>query len=343
MVFLIVYTMEYRKLGKCGLRVSEMCFGTMTFGKSVDLPLARQMIDRSLERGINFFDTADGYSKGISEEYLGNALKGKRRNTVVATKFFNPMGPGPNDSGMSRVHIMNAIDDSLKRLQMDYVDIYYVHHVDVDTPIEEMLRAMDDLIRSGKVRYIGCSNYQAWRLAEAMHISELKNLHSFVCYQPQYNLVVRDIEQELMPLCKSNELGVVTWGPLAGGFLSGKYLPGQREMEGTRSKENWVFPGKYFAPNADETLESLINIAKELNKDVAEVAIRWAMQRPGISSVIIGARTLGQLDKNFNALDWNLDEENMEKLNNISRLPDRYPESMECVMKERRANAVQYK
>ena len=201
--------MEYRRLGRSGLKVSEICLGTMTFGVSTDQDEATRIVNLAFDAGINFFDTADGYSIGRSEEMLGQALKGRRRESVVATKFFNPMGGGPNDSGMSRVHIMDAIEDSLKRLQMDHVDVYYIHHVDVETPLEEMLRALDDLVHQGKVRYIACSNYQAWRLCEALWISESNDLARFVCYQPQYSLVVRDIEQELVPLCLHKGLGIV--------------------------------------------------------------------------------------------------------------------------------------
>ena len=230
--------MGYRRMGRTGLKVSEFCLGTMTFGHSTDETEAKKMVDLCFDAGVNFFDTADGYSSGQSEIVLGKALKGRRKGAVVATKFFNPMGPGPNDSGMSRVHIMQAIEDSLTRLQMDYVDLYYMHHVDVETPMEEMLSALDDLVHQGKVRYIACSNYQAWRLATALGISTSESLARFECYQPQYSLVVRDIEQELIPLCQYHGLGVAVWAPLAGGFLSGKYAPGERSVEGTRSAEN---------------------------------------------------------------------------------------------------------
>lgn len=191
------------------------------------------MVDTALEAGVNFFDTADSYGGGASEELLGKALDGRRRDAVVATKFFNPMGPGPNDSGMSRVRIMHAIEDSLARLKMDYVDLYYIHHVDVQTPLEEMLRALDDLVRQGKVRYIACSNFEAWRLMEALWTSDSRGLARFECYQPQYSMVVRDIEQELVPLCRAKGLGAVAWSPLAGGFLTGKYQPGERQLSGS--------------------------------------------------------------------------------------------------------------
>ena len=178
--------MEYRRMGRTGLKVSEICMGTMTFGTGTDVEEARRMVDRAIDVGINFFDTANSYGGGESELSLGKALAGKREGAVVATKFFNPMGPGPNDSGMSRVHIMQAVEESLKRLQMDYVDLYYIHHVDAQTPLEEMLRALDDLVRQGKVRYTACSNHQGWRLMKALWTSDVERLARFDCYQPQY-------------------------------------------------------------------------------------------------------------------------------------------------------------
>lgn len=332
--------MEYRTLGRCGLKVSELGLGTMTFGHSTDQAEARRMVDLALDAGVNFFDTANTYGGSQSEIFLGQALQGRRREAVVATKFFNPTGPGPNDSGMSRVHIMNAIEDSLERLQMDYVDVYYIHHVDVQTPLEEMLRALDDLVRQGKVRYIGCSNYEAWRLSEALWISETKNLARFVCYQPQYSLVVRDIEYELLPLCQFKELGVVAWSPLAGGFLSGKYQPGQRLLPGTRSEEGWVYPQRYFAANADETLQVLLDVSRNLGHSPAQVALRWTLEQPAITSAIVGARHADQLRDNLQAAQWRLPSEAMQRLNEVSRPPDRYPQVLERTMHERRNQAI---
>jgi aryl-alcohol dehydrogenase-like predicted oxidoreductase len=332
--------MEYRNLGRSGLKVSEVCLGTMTFGRTTDQSEAQRMVNLAFERGVNFFDTADGYSNGESEIMLGKALKGKRRDAVVATKFFNPMGSGPNDSGMSRLHIMNAIEDSLRRLGTDYVDLYYIHHVDVQTPLEEMLRALDDLVHQGKVRYIACSNYQAWRLSEALWISDTKNLARFVAYQPQYSLVVRDIEQELIPLCLLKGVGVVAWGPLAGGFLTGKYKPGERSVAGTRSEEKWVFPSRFFGPNADEALASLLEIAESIGSKPAQVALRWVLSRPAVTAVIVGSRNSEQFRENLDTADLVLDESHLQRLTEVSHLPDRYPESMEKSMHERRNNAV---
>ncbi len=332
--------MEYRRMGRSGLKVSEICLGTMTFGHGTDEAEVKRIVDLAFDAGINFFDTANSYGNGQSEILLGKALKGRRREAIVATKFFNPMGPGPNDSGMSRVHIMQAIEDSLRRLQMDYVDLYYIHHVDTQTPLEEMLRALDNLVHQGKVRYIACSNYEAWRLMEALWISESKNLARFECYQPQYSLVVRDIEQELIPVCQLKGLGVVVWSPLAGGFLTGKYKPGQRRVPGTRSEEGWAYPERYFAPNADETLGVLLDVAQELGRTPAQVAIRWVLEQPAITSAIVGARTAEQLRDNIGATGWRLEGDPLLHLNSVSYLPERYPQSMEKHMEERRNSAV---
>lgn len=332
--------MEYRRMGRSGLKVSEICLGTMTFGHGTDEAEARRIVDMALEAGVNFFDTANGYANGQSEVILGKTLKGRRHEAIVATKVFNPMGHRPNDSGMSRFHIMNAIDDSLRRLQMDYVDIYYIHHVDTQTPLEEMLRAMDDLVHAGKVRYVACSNYEAWRLMEAIWLSETKNLYRFECYQPQYSLVVRDIEQEIIPVCQLKGLGVVVWSPLAGGFLTGKYKPGQRTVEGSRSEEKWAYPERYFAPNADEILATLLDVAEELGRSPAQVAVRWPLEQPAITSAIIGARTAQQAEDNLRAGGWTLPPEALDRLNKVSQQPDRYPLSMERNMHERRNSAV---
>jgi aryl-alcohol dehydrogenase-like predicted oxidoreductase len=312
----------------------------MTFGHGTDESEAKAMVDLCFDAGINFFDTADGYQVGASEIMLGRALKGRRRDAVIATKFFNPMGPGPNDSGMSRVHIMQSIEDSLNRLQTDYVDLYYIHHVEEQTPLEEMLRALDDLVRQGKVRYTACSNYQAWRLATALGISKTEGLARFSCYQPQYNLVVRDIEQELIPLCDYHGLGVVTWGPLAGGFLSGKYAPGERQMSGTRSEEGWVFLQDFFADNADETLATLLDVAGKMARTPAQVAIRWVLDQPVITSVIVGARTMAQLRDNITVSSWSIPAEYKAVLDQVSYLPDRYPEKLEKHMQKRRDDAL---
>ena len=332
--------MRYRNMGRTGLKVSEVCLGTMTFGHGTDERASEEIVDLAFDSGVNFFDTANTYGDGASEVLLGNALKGRRRDAVVATKVFNPFGPGPNDSGMSRVHIMNAVEDSLRRLQTDYLDLYYIHHVDTQTPLEEMLRALDDLVRQGKVRYTACSNYEAWRLMEALWISDSEGWARFDCYQPQYSLVVRDIEEELIPVCELKGLGVVVWSPLGGGFLSGKYRPGQRLVTGSRSEEGWAYPERYFTNCADDSLAALLDMAESTGRSPAQVALRWVLEQPSITSVIIGARTVEQARDNIMAGSFRLEGEHVQRLNAVSALPPRYPRAMEQDMHERRNDAV---
>jgi aryl-alcohol dehydrogenase-like predicted oxidoreductase len=332
--------MEYRRLGHSGLKVSEICLGTMTFGHGTDDAESERMVGTCLDAGVNFFDTADGYSNGVSETMLGRALGSRRRDVVVATKVFAPMGSGPNDSGMSRVHIMNAVEDSLRRLGTDYIDLYYIHHVDVQAPLEEMLRAFDDLVHQGKIRYPACSNYEAWRLMEALWISDSKGLARFTAYQPQYSLVVRDIEEELVPVCDLKGLGMVVWSPLAGGYLSGKYRPGQNSVANSRSAENWAFPTRFFHPEHQAILAELLAVAQDLGVSPAQVATRWVLEQSLVASAIVGARTTGQLSDTLAAAAWHLPEAARQRLDKISALPRRYPRAMEETMENRRNQAV---
>jgi len=332
--------MEYRRLGRCGLKVSEICLGTMTFGHGTDAAEAARMVLMALDSGVTFFDTADGYSNGESETMLGHALGARRREAVIATKVFNAMGPGPNDSGMSRAHIMHAVEDSLRRLGTDYIDLYYIHHVDVQTPLEEMLRAFDDLVRHGKVRYTACSNYEAWRLMEALWISDSKGLARFDAYQPQYSLVVRDIEEELVPACALKGVGMVMWSPLAGGYLSGKYRPGERSIAGSRSAESWAFPTRYFHADHETILAELLAVARDLGRSAAQVAVRWVLEQPGVTSAIVGARTVEQFADTLTSAGWRLPDEARERLDKVSAPPRRYPRAMEEAMAERRTQAV---
>lgn len=327
-------------MGRTGLKVSELCLGTMTFGVSADAAAAARMVDAALDAGVNFFDTANSYAGGESERLLGKALAGRREQAVVATKFFNPMGAGVNDSGTSRVHVMRAVEDSLRRLGTDWVDLYYVHHVDVETELEEMLQAVDTLVRQGKVRYAACSNYEAWRLSEALWLSDRAGWARFECYQPQYSLVVRDIEPELLPLCAYKRLGVAVWAPLAGGFLSGSYRPGEQVRAGSRSAEGWAYPRRFFAPTAADTLRLLLQRAPESGHTPAQVALRWTVERPGITSAIVGARDAAQLAENLGAAGWRLDAELARALTEVSEPPARYPQAMEQEMAQRRAAAV---
>ncbi len=332
--------MEYRRLGTSGLKVSEICLGTMTFGQATDEAETKRIVDMALDRGVNFFDTANTYAGGRSEEFLGNALSGRRRDAVIATKFFNPVGDNPNDSGGSRYHLMNAVEDSLRRLGTEHIDIYYVHHLDVETPVEETLRALDDLVRQGKVRYIACSNFPAWRLADGWWTSVHHDLERFVCYQAEYSLVVRDIEEELVPLCVDKGIGIVAWGPLAGGFLTGKYKPGERRVEGTRSSEGFAWQEGHFAANADDTLSTLLSVSSQMDCSPAQVALRWIADRPGVTSALVGARTADQFANSLGAVSIDLPAEASAQLEEVSRLPERYPKSFEKHMPDRRASAV---
>jgi aryl-alcohol dehydrogenase-like predicted oxidoreductase len=332
--------MDYRRLGRTGLKVSEICLGTMTFGHGTDMAETERVVGKSLDAGVIFFDTANGYNNGESETMLGRALGKRRRDVVIATKVFNPMGPGPNDSGMSRLHIMQAVEDSLRRLGTDYIDVYFIHHVDIQTPLEEMLRAFDDLVRQGKIRYTACSNYEAWRLMEAVWISDSKGLARFEAYQPQYSLVVRDIEEELVPACALKELGMVVWSPLAGGYLTGKYQPGQQSVAGSRSAERWAFPTRFFHPNHEAILTELLAVSRDLGRSPAQVALRWVLEQKMVASAIIGARHAGQLDDTLAASGWQLPPEARQRLDTVSALPRRYPRAMEDGMAERRDSMV---
>ena len=332
--------MQYRRLGGSGLKVSELCLGTMTFGHSTDQQEATNMVDAALAAGVNFIDTADGYSRGVAEEILGKALGARRREVVLASKVFNPMGKGPNDSGLSRAHIMLAVEDSLRRLGTDWLDLYYLHHVDVQTPLEEMLRALDDLVRQGKVRYPAISNFEAWRLMESSWLCETNRWAPPICYQPQYSLVVRDIEEEIVPACQLKGLGIAVWSPLAGGFLAGRYRPGEHRVAGSRSEEGWVFPLKFFHPAHDAILTALLAVAGELGRTPAQVALRWVLERPWISSAIVGGRNAMQFADSLQAADFTLPVEALARLDDVSALPRRYPRSMEDGVWKRRDDAV---
>ena len=332
--------MDYRNLGRAGLKVSEIRLGTMTFGNGADQAGASRMVDTALAAGVNFFDTANSYVGGTSETMLGEALKGKRHEAVIASKVFNPMGHRPNDSGMSRLHIKQQIEGVLKRLQTDYVDIFFIHHVDHATPLEEMLRAFDDLVREGKVLYTACSNFEAWRLMESLWLSEVKGWEKFACYQPQYSLVVRDIDEEIVPALQLKGLGCVAWSPLAGGYLTGKYTPGSLKVQGSRSAEGWGFQSRFFATNHAEILQTLFDVAKEIGKSPAQVALRWVMDQPFMTSAIVGARNAEQLSETLKAGGWRLPGEALEKLNKVSAQPTRYPRAFEDPMPGRRNSAV---
>lgn len=295
--------MDYVRLGRAGVKVSRLCLGTMMFGGPTDEADSIRILHAALDRGLNFVDTANMYSLGGSETVVGKALVGRRDQVVLATKGRQKMGPGPNESGASRVHLLRELDRSLRRLQTDYVEIYYVHAPDPDTPHDETLRALDDMVRSGRVHYLGCSNYRAWQLCEALGVSDRHDLHRFACTQPLYNLVNRDIEVELLPLAKSQGLGVVTYSPLARGVLTGKYEPGKEPPAGSRAARNDARMKQ--AEWRDESLE----IAQRLRahcqqRGVApsQFALAWCLANPNVTSVILGPRTMEQFEDNFAAL-----------------------------------------
>ena len=321
--------MEYRRLGRTGLMVSELCLGCMTFGREVDEEGSREIIARFLDAGGNFIDTADVYAGGSSEEITGRAIRGVRDDIVLATKVRFPMGEGPNDVGLSRKHVISGCEASLRRLGTDYLDLFQVHAWDALTPIEETLSALTDLVRDGKVRYIGVSNFTAWQLMKALWASELRGLERFVCLQPQYSLVERNIEREILPACREEGLGVIPWSPLGGGFLSGKYRRGERPPQGSRIAEAVESMEEYWDRRATErnwdTLEVVGGISEETGKSYAKISLNWLLRQEGVTAPIIGARTTEQLDDNLGATGWELSEKQIERLSEASAIEEVYP------------------
>lgn len=327
--------MEYKRLGATGLKVSELCLGCMTFGRETDEATASKILDKYLEAGGNFLDTANVYAAGASEEILGNILRERRSSLVVATKVrFNAnvfMGKavGPNEIGLSRVHIMAEVERSLKRLKTDYIDLYQVHSWDFETPIEETMRALDDLVRQGKVRYLGCSNFSAWQLMKSLWVSDKHGLARFDSLQPQYSLISREIERELLPLCRSEGVGVIPWSPLGGGFLTGKYHSGQKPPEDSRLAKMDLW-GRLGEQRNYATLEAVEQIAKERGRAVSQIALAWVMQQPTVSSTIYGARTVEQNDQNLGVIGFKLSEQELAVLERASALPMEYPRAMQA-------------
>jgi 1-deoxyxylulose-5-phosphate synthase len=311
-------TMKIKRLGRTGLKVSEICLGTMTFGNQCDEPTSRAIMDKAFDSGVTFFDTADAYplggpleSLGRTEEYIGNWLKGRREQIVLATKFFFPMGAGPNDRGGSRKHIFQAVEASLRRLQTDYLDLYQMHFPDGETPLDETLGALDDLVHSGKVRYIGCSNYPAWLLGKALWISEKLGLARFDSVQPRYNLLFRHIEAELFPLALDQGIGVMSYNPLAGGMLTGRYQVGQAPQEGTRftlETAGQLYRARYWQEAPMRAVNQLKQLCDERQVPMAQVALAWVLAQPAITSAIVGASKAEQLDQTLPAVDLTLDE-----------------------------------
>lgn len=317
--------MKYNLLGKSGLAVSELCLGTMTFGNTTSEADSIEMIDRFVGRGGNFLDTADVYVNGRSEAIVGKAIKNKRSDIVLATKVRMSTSSNINGVGLSRKHILDGVDASLKRLQTDYIDLYQVHVWDHATPIEETLRTLDDLVTSGKVRYIGCSNFFAWQLMKSLALSDANRYVRFVSIQPQYSLVSRQMDREMLSLCKEEKVGIIPWAPIGGGFLTGRYsreLPTEGRLTSKVGESAWInrASDKNFV-----ILDALLEAAGELGKTPAQVALRWLIQREGITSPIFGASKLEQFEDNIGAIGWEMPSEVWNRLEQISALPDDYP------------------
>lgn len=326
--------MEYKTLGNTGLLVSTLCFGTMTFSGegmweaigTVDQSGADELIKASIDAGVNFIDTADVYSEGRSETILGQSLKNlglARSDVVIATKVAGRVGQGRNAVGASRGHILDSVEGSLRRLQTDYIDLYQIHANDPITPIEETLHALDTLVRQGKVRYAGCSNWQAWKIARSLGVSELKNFIRFDTLQAYYSIASRDLERELVPLLEAEKIGLLVWSPLAGGLLSGKYSRNNQKPEDSRRSE-FDFP-LVDKERTWNILDAIAPIAKAHNCSAARVAIAWLLTRPVVTSVIIGAKRMDQLQDNLAAVDLKLSDDEIRRLDEVSVLPPEYP------------------
>jgi aryl-alcohol dehydrogenase-like predicted oxidoreductase len=327
--------MRYRQLGNTGLFVSEICLGTMTFGGQgsffefvgkLGQKEVTAIVARSLEAGVNFIDTADVYSFGLSETLLGQALKEigvKRSDVVIATKVFGRMGPGPNDAGLSRGHIMDAVEKSLERLGTDHIDLYQVHAQDIVTPSEEVMRALDDLVRRGLVRYVGCSNWAAWRIMQANAIADKRGGARFETVQAYYSLAGRGLEREIVPLLEDQKIGLLVWSPLAGGILSGKFGPGSNGPEDAR-RTKFDFP-PVERERVWPVVEAMREIGKAHDASPARVALAWVLAKPFVTSVIIGVKTPKQLEDNLAACDLALAAEEIARLDEMTALPEEYP------------------
>jgi len=314
--------MEYRNLGRTGVKVSPLCLGAMMFGRrgNSDHEDCIRIIHRALDAGINFIDTANVYSSGESEEIVGKALKGRRDAVVLATKVHGTMGPGPNDRGNSRVHILREVENSLRRLQTDYIDLYQIHRPDPDAPVEETLRALDDLVHAGKVRYIGSSTYAAWELVESYWVSDRHNLARFECEQPPYSIFVRGIEKDVLPVCAKYGTGVIPWSPLNRGWLAGKYRRGQEIDPQSRVGRNDPFidsPESEQGQRKLDLVEELIPMAERLGVTLAQFALAWTLTNPTITAPIIGPRTMEQLENNLGTLDVQIPPEDLRRIDEL--------------------------
>lgn len=310
--------MRYRTLGNSGLHVSVIGIGTNQFGGKVDADGVERIIQGAIDLGVNFIDTADTYTGGRSEETIGRAVKGRRDRVIIATKVGNPVGEGPNERGASRQRIMNGVEASLRRLGTDYIDLYQIHRFDPHTPFEETMRALDDLVRSGKVRYIGASNYMAWQLCRANDVAEMMGGVKFVSVQPHYHMLERGIEGELVPYCEAFGVGIIPYFPLAGGFLTGKYKEGAAPPTGSRGERS-PYVQQYFTPENFKKVAAWRAFAGERGRTMAELAVAWLLARPMVSSVITGVTSVEQLEANVKAADWELTAADMEEIEAAAR------------------------
>ncbi len=328
--------MKYKRLGKHGVKVSEFCLGTMIFGSQVDEPSSVKIIKRAVDLGVNFIDTANTYNDGKTEEIVGKAIKGLREELVIATKVRHRTGKGPNDEGLSRKHILHAVEESLRRLDTHYIDIYYVHRPsnvggqgflpEEPVPMEETLGTLTDLVRSGKVRYIGCSNFPAWLLCKSLWTSSLRGFESYSVIQPRYNLFEREIEREIIPLCLDQGTGIVPYSPLAGGVLTGKYRLGLSPPAGSRGALDPTYIERHHwnDPVNLKILRGVEELSVELKRPMAQIALAWILSNPAITSPIVGASDIQQLENNLAATELSLNRTDLEKLDKLSPIRGPY-------------------
>lgn len=312
--------MDYRVVGKTGVKVSELCMGTMSFGGIADKETSKKMFKKCREAGINFFDTADAYSNGRAEEILGECIKGCRENLVLTTKVYNPTRNDINARGLSRRHIIEAVENSLDRLGTDYIDFYFCHHFDSRTAIEKTLRAMDDLVRQGKILYPAASNWAAWQIEKALGISQKQNLARFECIQPMYNLVKKQAEVEILPMAQEENLGVITYSPLGAGLLSGKYNKNNKPKKG-RLIDNDMYTKRYGRDFYFEVAQNFTEHAREQGVNPVALAVAWVKSHPGVTAPIIGARNVEQLEDSLAAVDINMTEKWRQEISKLSFAP----------------------
>ncbi len=325
--------MKYRTLGRSGLKVSVLTMGTFTFGGKGDFAMvgqqnveeARTLIDVCLAGGVNLFDTSNMYSNGLSEEILGDALGGRRQDVLISSKARMRIGPGPNDEGVSRYHLIRECENSLKRLKTDVIDIYYMHEWDGTTPLEEMLEALDTLVTQGKIRYIGCSNYSGWHIMKALGVSDMQRRQRFVTQQIHYTLEAREAEYELLPIAVDQGLGVLVWSPLAAGLLSGKHRRNQAAPADSRQFAGWTEPPIRDAEKLWAIVDVLVGIGEARGVSAAQIALAWLLERPGVSSLVVGGRNAAQFEDNLAAVDLALTLEETRRLDEVSAIPMIYP------------------